>query len=147
MAHSPEAHLTNHVDQLLLIYNSPSKHPYISDDERSYLEEEMGQLERRSDLPSAPWLQMMRSKPLCALLLAQFGHDWGFYAMNSDINKYYKDVLKLDTKANGVFSALPFAVMWVFSVVSGMICDWLVNSGRLSVTSARKWFTTVGECE
>lgn len=105
----------------------------------------MGQLKRDKALPFTPWLHMFKSPALWALIAAQYGHDWGFYAMNSDLNKYFQDVQKFDTKSNGMFAAMPFAVMWVFSIASGIMCDWLVNTGRLDVTKARVWFTVVGE--
>lgn len=105
----------------------------------------MGQLKRNVNLPRTPWVQMFKSPALWALIFAQYGHDWGFYAMNSDLNKYFKDVQGFDTKSNGMYAAMPFAVMWVFSIVSGWLCDILVNSGRLEVTRARIWFTCLGE--
>lgn len=129
----------------MCVYDNPDSHPFITERERTFLMNEMGQLKRKADMPGTPWMSMLSNKPMWALIIAQFGHDWGFYAMNSDINKYYNDVMQFSTKDNGLYSALPFFVMWIVSVSSGMLCDWLVNRGRCSVTKARKWFTCTGE--
>lgn len=77
-------------------------------------------------------------------MAAQIGHDWGFFTMVTDLPKYMKDVLKFNVKENGVWSSLPYIIMWGVSMGSGWLCDWLIVKGYMSVSFARKFFTTIG---
>ena len=47
---------------------------------------------------------------------------------------------------NGLWTALPYIVMWFVSIGSGLLCDKLITWGYLSTTTARKVFTTIGRC-
>lgn len=82
---------------------------------------------------------------MMALVSAQIGHDWGFYTMANDLPKYFKDILELDVQSNGLYTALPFLVMWIFSIASGFACDYIINGNYISVTNARKLFTGLGK--
>lgn len=77
--------------------------------------------------------------------MVQIGHDWGFYALVTDLPKYMNDVLLLPVKENGLYSALPYLVMWIVSVTMGFLSDWLIVRDYLSITNARKLFTATGK--
>lgn len=132
--------------QILLCYSSPEEHPFIKDEEREYLRTEMGQLKRNDDLPPTPWLAIITSVPMIALVFAQIGHDWGFYIMVSDLPKYMDEVLRLSIKNNGLFSSLPYLAMWIVSVSTGFLSDFLIVNKYITITIARKVFTAVGKC-
>lgn len=51
--------------------NDPASHPFITMEELSYLEKEMGQLKRHDDLPATPWKDIFTSVPVIALIVAQ----------------------------------------------------------------------------
>lgn len=126
----------------VLCYNDPASHPYISDKEKKYLEEALGS--GRSSLPSAiPWKAIFCSVPLWALVCAQIGHDYGYFTMVTDLPKYMTGVLKFDIHQTGTLAALPYAVMWFSSIAFGWLCDKIVKKKWLSVTNARKSFTTL----
>ncbi|RZB39500.1 inorganic phosphate cotransporter [Asbolus verrucosus] len=125
----------------LLCYSDPESHPFISEKEKKYLQTE---LERVShDKKVIPWKAILTSVPLWALVAAQIGHDWGFYTMVTDLPKYMKDVLKFRVEENGVWSSLPYLVMWLVSMTSGWLCDWLIKKGYMGITIARKFFTAI----
>lgn len=65
----------------------------MKDEEREYLRAEMGQLKRNKDLPPTPWIAILTSVPMMALVCAQIGHDWGFYIMVTDLPLYISGVL------------------------------------------------------
>lgn len=90
-----------------------------------------------------PWRSIWTSTPLWALIAAQIGHDWGFFTMVTDLPKYMKDVLKFDVEENGLWSSLPYIVMWIVSMFSGWLCDLLIQKGIIRTTAARKIFTTI----
>lgn len=92
-----------------------------------------------------PWKAIFTSVPLWALVAAQIGHDWGFFTMVTDLPKYMSDVLKFSVGENGIYSSVPYMVMWVVSMGSGWLCDWLIHTNKITVNFARKFFTTVGK--
>lgn len=55
----------------LICYSDPKSHPFISKEELEYLEAELGQIERKDDLPPTPWLKIITNCPMIALVCAQ----------------------------------------------------------------------------
>ncbi|XP_055382752.1 putative inorganic phosphate cotransporter isoform X2 [Condylostylus longicornis] len=127
----------------LLCYSDPNSHPYISDKERDFLAKELGSIERNKNLPPVPWKYIFTSAPMWALIVAQIGHDWGFFVMVTDLPKYMADVLEVSVKENGLYSSLPYAVMWVVSILSGFVADWMITRGIIGVTLSRKLCTII----
>lgn len=105
----------------------------------------MADLKQGNELPPTPWKAIFTSVPMMALVLAQIGHDWGFYIIVTDLPKYLKDVLDISIANNGMFSSLPFFAMWISSIGSGVLCDFVINNSYMSVTNARKWLTGIGK--
>lgn len=128
-----------------MCYSDPESHPFIKDSEREYLQNSLGRLERDKNLPPTPWLKIITNVPMLALICAQIGHDWGFYVMVSDLPKYMNDVLRFPVKSNGLYSTMPFLAMWIVSVSTGVLGDWLIKSNTISITNSRKMFTTIGK--
>lgn len=87
----------------------------------------------------------MKSVPVWALVVAQIGHDWGFFAMVTDLPTYLKEVLRFNVKENGLLSSIPYIVMWMVSMVSAYICDKLITNKFMTISFARKFFSTIGE--
>lgn len=85
----------------------------------------------------------MKNAPMLALICAQIGHDWGFFIMVTDLPKYMSDVLNFSIKQNGLYSSLPYLMMWLVSLSTGILGDWMIKSGRISITNSRKMFTTI----
>lgn len=62
----------------------------------------------------------------------------------SDLPKYMSDVLQFSIKDNGIYSSLPYLLMWIVSVSTGFLSDYLIVKKFLTITQARKVFTGVG---
>lgn len=131
--------------QTLICYSNPGSHPFIKDEEKEFLERELGVLKRDRNLPPVPWKAIITSAPMLALICAQIGHDWGFFIMVTDLPKYMSDVLNFPIKENGLFSALPYAVMWIVSITTGFLGDWMITKNIMGITMSRKVFTTIGK--
>ena len=93
-----------------------------------------------------PWAAILTSSPMFALVVAQIGHDYGFFIMVTNLPKYMADVLLVSIKENGIYSAMPSFLMWVVSVTSGFLCDWLIVRKIMGITFARKFWTILGKC-
>lgn len=70
-------------------------------------------------------------------------HDYVAYVLNSDLPKYMREVLRFSIDEVGLFSSLPFLLTWVVSIVSGFLCDHLINGRYLTTTQARKIFSAL----
>lgn len=127
-----------------MCFSNPASHPYISDRERDYLKAELGRLERDKSLRSTPWIPILTSVPVIALVLAEIGHDWGFYSLTSDLPKYMSDVLLYSVLDNGLFTSLPALIMWIVTIASGFLSDWLIAQKYTNITTTRKMFTGLG---
>lgn len=55
----------------MICYSNPGSHPFISKEEREYLQTELGQLKRNDNLPPTPWISILTSVPMIALVCAQ----------------------------------------------------------------------------
>ncbi|XP_063916931.1 sialin-like isoform X1 [Zophobas morio] len=126
---------------MVLCYPDPETHPFITDKEKEYLRKHIVNVTRKKR--AAPWGAIFTSLPLWALIAAQIGHDWGFFTMVTDLPKYMKDVLKFNVAENGVWSSVPYIFMWLVSMGSGWVCDYLIKRQYMSVTLARKVFTSI----
>lgn len=127
---------------LVTCYNTPDSHPFISDREKNFLHEKL-QAHTHKKPPSAPWRHILTSVPVWALVTAQIGHDWGFFTLVNDLPKYMSSVLKYSIKSNGLLSSLPYLTMWIFSVVTSCLADWVITRGIMSRTNVRKLGTTI----
>lgn len=127
---------------MLVCYNNPVEHPFISDEELKFLQEDLSE-HKHDDTPAVPWKEILKSKPVWALIFASIGNGWGFGTLISDLNKYMSSVLKFSIQDNGILSSLPFLCMWFGSIITSWISDWLIVKDKMSVTNVRKWGTTI----
>ncbi|XP_034936137.1 putative inorganic phosphate cotransporter isoform X2 [Chelonus insularis] len=126
----------------LVCYNNPSEHPFISDHEKKFLHERLSTHTHKKP-PNTPWRHVFSAKPVWALIAAQIGHDWGLFTMITDLPKYMSSVLKFSIKSNGYLSSLPYLCMWICSIISSWIADWIITAGHISRTNVRKLGTTI----
>lgn len=127
----------------LLCSSDPSSHPFISEEEKAFLKEELGQLKRDKSLPPVPWRKILCSVPVLAMNVALMGHCFGFFIMVTDLPKYMSDVLRFSIKDLGFYASAPFLVMWIVCIGTGFLSDWMISTDRMTVTQARKLFTAV----
>ncbi|OWR51221.1 sodium-dependent phosphate transporter [Danaus plexippus plexippus] len=129
----------------LLCYSTPNTHPFISDKEKKFLNENVQALihSEKQILDPVPWKALLRSVPLWSLIIAGIGHDWGYFTMVTDLPKYMTDVLKFNIKSAGLLSALPYVAMWIASFFFGLLCDFCTKRKYHSIQNARKIYTTI----
>lgn len=61
----------NNIKKMALCYNKPDCHPFITDEEKKYLRDELGQTANGKAAPKTPWRQILTSVPFIALILCQ----------------------------------------------------------------------------
>lgn len=79
-----------------------------------------------------------------ALSCLKVGNDFVFYVLSSDLPKYMKEVLGFPVRDVGLYSSIPYLLMWLVSITSGFICDHLISKNYVTVTQARKLFAALG---
>ncbi|CAH0719420.1 unnamed protein product, partial [Brenthis ino] len=127
----------------LLCYSTPNAHPFISDEEKQYLNANITASGLHKKLDPVPFKAILRSAPLWSLVIAAIGHDWGYFTMITDLPKYFSDVLKFNIKDTGLMAALPYIAMYIFSFVFASFCDFCIRRKWHSITTGRKIYTTV----
>lgn len=127
---------------ILLCYNNPLEHPFISDSELKYLQQSL-EGQKKKKIPAAPWTHILRSKQVWAFVLGVIGIDWLYFTMASDLPKYMSSVVKFSIEDNGYLSALPYLCTWIFSFIGSWVLNIVVENKCLTLTNARKIFGTV----
>jgi hypothetical protein len=129
----------------VLVYDKPSVHPRISKKEREYIEEVTAYDKRPRAVPPSLWLTFLRSGPVWAIAVAHVCNNFGLYTLLITLPTFFDGVYEFDIKSNGLVSGIPYLCLWVVGLISGKVADALRRSGKLSTTSTRKLFNSVGQ--
>ena len=89
-----------------------------------------------------PWKQILSKRPVWALILSHFCHNWGTFILLTWMPTYYNQVLGLDLMKSGFYSVLPWITMALAANVGGWVADSMVARG-VSVTRVRKIMQSV----
>ncbi|XP_015792496.1 putative inorganic phosphate cotransporter isoform X2 [Tetranychus urticae] len=128
---------------ILVVYESPLTHPFISEEEILYIGIDQNSEDIRKE-QKTPWAAIFTSPAVWALVAAHFGQNWGFYTLLFEIPIYLKSVLGLDIKKNGLISGLPYLIQAISGWIVGFIFDCLIKSNFVGVNAGRKIANTIG---
>ncbi|XP_023247423.1 sialin-like [Copidosoma floridanum] len=117
---------------ILLCYNNPDEHPFISDEEKKFLQDSTKHGLNKTTRP-APYRHILKSMPFWAFTMGLLGTNWTYLGMANDLPKFMKS-LGLAIDKIGYVAAASYFLIWLNSVLS----SWLVNS------ALSKGMTTVG---
>ena len=80
---------------LFLVYDSPKKHPRITNAEKKYIEQSIEDYQSTLSLPkTVPWKGILSSKAVWSVTLAHLASNWGVNQLNTLLPTYLNDVLK-----------------------------------------------------
>ncbi|CAL8390908.1 unnamed protein product [Arctogadus glacialis] len=127
----------------LLVFNSPDRHPRISDRERTYICSSL-ENEVSRELGPVPWGSILTCRPLWAIVVAHFSYNWTFYTLLTLLPTYMKNVLGFSIQQNGVLSALPYLGSGLLAVGGGQLADYLRDARQYRTVVVRKAFSLVG---
>ncbi|CAB0014262.1 unnamed protein product [Nesidiocoris tenuis] len=128
----------------LMTYPKPGDHPYLSDKEKAALEELMdNEAAHKNSNMKTPWREILTSLPVWAIIIAMIGHDWGLFAQITDLPKFMKSVLHFNVQKNGLLNALSYVLIWVISLMSGVVVGFAERRNFISTTVSRKLGTTL----
>ncbi|XP_014223187.2 putative inorganic phosphate cotransporter, partial [Trichogramma pretiosum] len=127
---------------VFLCYNNVESHPFISQQEKKYFQENL-QSQKQSKLPPAPYKHIMLSKEFWAFAIGLIGHSWLFYLISSDLPKYMSSVVGYSVEDNGYLISIAYLFMWLNTIFSSWISDAVLAKNLMSVTALRKVIGTV----
>nr|XP_012143479.1 PREDICTED: putative inorganic phosphate cotransporter isoform X1 [Megachile rotundata] len=123
---------------------SPTEHSSIPKDEKEYIETSLGITETDEKLP-VPWMAILTSAPMWALLVTQAAQNWGFWMLLTKIPSYMSSVLNKNIQQNGALSSLPYLTAWLLSFPISYVSDLLIKRSILSVQASRKICNSIGQ--
>ncbi|GBM57370.1 Sialin [Araneus ventricosus] len=127
----------------IFIYETPDEHPTISKEELFLIyESEENQLPHK-DL-YIPWRKIFTSLPMWAVLFGNFGSYFGLAVLTTELPSYLSGVLHYSVEASGLLTGLPNLFEALGAIMSSYVADKLISSKRLSVTTVRKIFHSMG---
>ncbi|XP_046680575.1 putative inorganic phosphate cotransporter isoform X2 [Homalodisca vitripennis] len=125
--------------------DSPESHPSISDREREYIITTRIGSSSHSQTMKTPWWPILTSKPVWALTIAHFSHNWGKWTLLTELSSYLRHVYGYNIKSNGLISALPHLCSLIMMVVFSWAADFINSRDLVSLTSSRKISSTIAQ--
>ncbi|XP_028162788.1 putative inorganic phosphate cotransporter isoform X1 [Ostrinia furnacalis] len=128
---------------LVLVYDSPVKHPRISDSEKKYILEALGDKVHQSAKDTKivpPFKSIFTSLPFLAMVILHYGSNWGLYFVMTAAPKFVSSALGFNLTSTGTLSSLPYLARMIFSLTFGAIGDRIVKQNVVSTTFMRKFF-------
>lgn len=123
--------------------DTPEKHPTISDSEKKYLRDEIGDHTLQTANYQIPWKPMLQSKAFWGNILGQVATMWMIVSYGIQLPAFVNAVYDVSVKTNGLIVGLPNISCFLFSLVFSIFIDRMIKTGVLSITTARKVATTV----
>ena len=77
--------------------------------------------------------------------MANFGNNWGFHLLLTELPIYMKTILRRDINSNALLSALPYACMWAFSLLVSYLADKAISKKMLPTGIVRRIATAIGK--
>ncbi|KAK4872559.1 hypothetical protein RN001_014588 [Aquatica leii] len=120
-----------------LVFDSPSEHPRISEDEKEYILSSLGgSVAKRTT--SVPWKALLTSMPVWINVFTQFGGLWGLFTLLTHAPLYLKLIHGWNMTSTGFFAGLPHFGRMLFAYIVSIIADYLLRNNKISRTNVRK---------
>ncbi|GAB1294473.1 Sialin [Apodemus speciosus] len=128
---------------MLIVSDTPETHRTISHHEKEYIVSSLKN--QLSSQKVVPWVSILKSLPLWAIVVAHFSFNWTFYTLLTLLPTYMKEILRFNVQENGFLSALPYFGCWLCMILCGQAADYLRVKWNFSTLSVRRIFTLVVE--
>lgn len=128
-----------------LIHPSPASHPHIRAEEKTLLTgpEAIASNPRKGSWSEVPWRRLLRTPAVWALISNHFCSNWGLYVLLTWLPSYFKTFKDMGIGSAGLYSAVPWLLLFMVGSSAGIIADRLVRSGW-TITRVRKTMQTIG---
>nr|XP_006822249.1 PREDICTED: sialin-like [Saccoglossus kowalevskii] len=127
-----------------LVFDAPDDHPRISENERRYLLESIG--ENVVDKGwHVPWTSVFSSLQVWGLTIGHFCQNWGHYTLLTSLPIYLDQVLGFGLAANGFISSLTSLTLWIFMMFYGWLADVARQRRIMSTILVRRLLVSMGK--
>lgn len=120
--------------------DSPETHPTIHPVELQFIHDNRPPIPKNE---TTPWGLLLAKAPTWAIIINHFCSNWGFYVILTWLPTYFKQALGVDMSKVGLYTILPWLVMFIMGNVAGWTADSLLKRGW-SVTFVRKLMQSIG---
>jgi MFS family permease len=131
----------------LVVADTPASHKTITQAELLYITQELEEEDggsTRSKGVHVSWGRIFRSRGVLVLLTGGFAYTWGFYLLLTELPSYLSSCLGFSVHKSGLLSIAPFFSVFVSTMGSGFVADYLLETGTLSRTHVRKLMQVTG---
>ncbi|CAH1790135.1 unnamed protein product [Owenia fusiformis] len=126
-------------------YDSPRDHPRISEAEREFIEDSIGQYDPKELKPSdIPWKRMLTSQAVIALMIVHMTANWSTASVTTVGPTYLAEVLQFNPLQIGVLSGGLALTIVTSAVTCAVLADYIRRKGYMSTTAVRKTFYAIG---
>lgn len=66
-----------------------------------------------------------------------------FTVMGMGLPKYMKEIIGFSVHAIGFYFSMFSLLSWIVSIISGFLCDFLIDRKYFTIVQARKFFTAL----
>ncbi|MCS6926455.1 MAG: ACS family MFS transporter [Candidatus Binatia bacterium] len=119
---------------------TPETHPTIHTSELQFIRAHTPPVPQNEQIP---WRLLLSKAPVWAIIINHFCSNWGFYVILTWLPTYFHQALGVNLAQVGVYTILPWLVMFLMANVAGWVADHLLQRG-LSITVVRKLMQSIG---
>jgi ACS family sodium-dependent inorganic phosphate cotransporter len=120
--------------------DAPETHPTIHPTEAQFIRSNTPLVQKNDKIP---WSLLLSKAPTWAIIINHFCSNWGFYIILTWLPTYFKQALGADLSKVGIYTVLPWLVMFIMGNVAGWSADLLIERG-FSLTFVRKLMQSIG---
>jgi len=125
-----------------LVASSPEQHPGLSSTELAEIK--AGLPEEDAHAPPAPTiLELLRHRPVWAIIVAHFCNNWSLYVLLSWLPTFVSEGLGVPYASVGLVSMLPHLSSLIAINIAGYVTDRMIRGG-MDITRVRKTMQTIG---
>ncbi|CAG9761701.1 unnamed protein product [Ceutorhynchus assimilis] len=124
---------------------TPASHSKISMEERNYIEHSLSQQnDHLVNQKSIPWMDIFKSLPYWAIILASIGESWSSTFFSTELPSYLSYGVGLDIKNSSLFTSVPQIAGLIGSWCFGPISSLIARKNWLSTGNSRRVFYAIG---
>ncbi|CAF4815956.1 unnamed protein product, partial [Rotaria sp. Silwood2] len=98
---------------------------------------------RIMSLASLPWKNMIKSKPVIALIITHIANLFGLFFFLTNLGKISNELLRISPQNTGYVLCLGSFLTLLSSLSSGIVTDHLVRADMITLTNARRLFNSL----
>ncbi|RXG53238.1 putative inorganic phosphate cotransporter [Armadillidium vulgare] len=129
---------------IFFFFDTPEKHPRISPQEKSYINEALKERKFRKKPDSVPIRKMLKSLPIWAATFAHGGSMCGLNLLVTQLPIYMSSIIGVNIRKNGILSALPFISRLIGSNASSWLLHFIKKKCHWKLKTLRLVATTIG---